>query len=238
LSGDVNSRDTFGNSTTSSRSSDIVHDESDMPAEYSEFNSESKLGPDSESIELEAAGTAAESESGSATSSDQENSSTTESESSIGFDSNDPLLHSDLSTPETDLNYPYRDNRAHGVGSLATGEFGAAAVGQPDSASSMSDEELANSIKARLTRESSGTHGLMRHEVSRNVQVSTDNGNVTLTGSVPSEADKDMIEIRVAEISGVKSVKNNLSVNPESDPANRNLSRGHDLEDATSSLQN
>ena len=60
---------------------------------------------------------------------------------------------------------------------------------------------------------------------------------MTLTGSVPSEKDKQMLEVRVAEMRGVKKVNNELTVTPDADPANRELSRGHNLEESTSDLQ-
>src|SRR5690606_25733397 len=80
-------------------------------------------------------------------------------------------------------NFLYRDNRAHGVGSLATGEFGQEAASQERSIEqgtaagdkgNSSNEALARKVKARLVTESTGTHGLMRHEAAKNVKVTAE----------------------------------------------------------------
>jgi osmotically-inducible protein OsmY len=130
--------------------------------------------------------------------------------------------------------YLFHNNRAQGVGSAATGESGSASS---SSTLNRSEDPLAQRVKSTLTRESTGTHGMMRHEVARNIQVSSHGGTVVLKGTVPSQKDKDMIEIRAREISGVQRVDNQLTVTPEADPAVRNLSTGHDLEDTTDELQ-
>jgi hypothetical protein len=220
---DPNNLDTTDSSATSSRSSEIVHDESGV-----EISTDSDLSSDIEQENREAVGAAATSESGSESSSDDSDSS---------FESKDPALRS-AETPlkENDIDFTYRDNPAHGVGSLSTGEFGAAA-GAQSGIGFETDEQLSREVKGRLTQESAGNQSLMRSEVIRNVEVSANNGEVTLTGSVPTERDSQMIEIRTAAMPGVKSVKNELSVAPEADPGLRNLGRGHDLEDRTSDLQ-
>ena len=223
---DPNALDASDSSLSSQTTTDIWHDESD-------FNHvESEMTPDSAAIEMEAAGTAATSEAGGASSSsEQENS----------FQSNDPALRTfDHPTGAgEELNFEYSDNRAHGVGSLATGEFGSAVAEQSRSGAvgGMSDAELARQVKARLTRESTGTHGLMRHQVARNIEVTAKNGVVTLSGTAPSEQDKRFLEIRTAEMASVEGVINKISVTSEADPANRDLGLGHDLEDRTSELQ-
>ena len=144
-------------------------------------------------------------------------------------------------------NFLYRDNRAHGVGSLATGDFGEEAASQERplqegqvsaGKESLTDEALARKVKARLVTESTGTHGLMRHEAAKNVKVSAEKGIVTLSGSVRSEQDKGLVEIRAAEVAGVQKVINRLSVvNPPEALPQQNPGIGHDLEDSTDQLQ-
>ena len=191
-------------SITSEGTTDIHHDEADLNA-------------------IESAGAAASVEVGSSTSEDE-------------FDSNDPAMRragSPLGTAGGEPNFLYEDNRAHGVGSTATGDFANAPVNQ---GAVVSDEQLAQRVKSRLTTESTGTHGVVSSEVARNIQVSGKNGEITLTGTVPSEKHKDLIEIQAREISGVRHVNNQLMVTPEADAAVRDL-RGSDLEDVTNELQ-
>jgi osmotically-inducible protein OsmY len=222
---DPNTLDTGHSSITST---DIVHGDTDI-----EISTESDLSSDIDRENMEASGAAAESESGKASSSDV---SDDDEDVSNSFQSNDPALRSSSSTiQENDLGFLYSDNRAHGVGSLATGEFGAAAAAQ--SGRGMSDEALASEVKGKLTRESTSVHGPARDEVARNVQVSAENGDVTLKGTVASERDKQILEIQAAEMPGVRNVKNELTVTPEADAATRDLIRGRDLEDRTSDLQ-
>lgn len=211
---DPNSGDVPDNSTTSLRSTDIVHDDADGAIH----------------VETEASGAAAESEVGSSSSSDKSE-----------FKSNDPALNSynsPLGSSGNEPNFIHEDNPANGVGSLGTGNYGGAAAAQSGHAASISDDQLAEKVKGTLTRESTGAHGLMRHEVARNVQVSANAGEVTLKGAVPSEKDKQMLEIRAREITGVQRIDNQLTVTPEADSANRDRGIGHDLEDTTDQLQN
>jgi osmotically-inducible protein OsmY len=229
---DPNSLDTSDSSVSSSRSTDIVHDQTDI--EIAAESTDSDLSSDIAREGREATGAAAESESGQGSSSDEVSESQGDDE-STSFESNDPALNStDSAFKESDRGLPYTDNRARGVGSLATGEFGAADTAE--SGTAMSDENLAREVKGKLTRESTGTHGLMQHQVARNIQVTAENGEITLKGTVPSEKDKRMVEIRAAEMPGVTRVKNELRVTPEADAATRDLLRGHNLEDRTSGL--
>jgi len=46
------------------------------------------------------------------------------------------------------------------------------------------------------------------------------NGEVTLEGSVSTEAEKDLASARASSVSGVSTVKNNLSIRPKGAPAN------------------
>jgi len=134
-------------------------------------------------------------------------------------------------------NFHYFDNRAQGVGSAATGDFATAPVNQGVTINGeMSDDEmLAQKVKTRLTQESTGTHGIMMHKLAQNVQVSAQDGEVTLTGTVSSEAYKDLIGIRAREIAGVERVNNQITVTPEADSGG--VIRGSDLEDVTNELQ-
>lgn len=221
---DPNSLDTFDSSVNSRRSTEIVHDQGNVP-----ISTGSDLSSDIERENREAVGAAAASESGTSNSSDSEEYKT--------FESKDPALkRADTPLKEGDIDFLYRDNRAHGVGSLSTGEFGAAVADQ--SATRLgSDERLSQAIKGRLTRESTGVNATIKSDVVRNVQVWANNGEVTLTGTVPSEKDKQMIEMRAAEMPGVGVVKNEITVTPEADAGIRNLERGGNLEDRTSDLQ-
>jgi hypothetical protein len=163
-----------------------------------------------------------------------ENSETSATENSDSFDTS-RVPESQVGATTNEGEPRFQNNRARGVGSAATGEFGVAHSRNP--LSDVQSNDLAERVKAQLTRESTGTHGLMRHQVARNIEVTAQNGEVTLKGSVPSERDRKMIEARAAEISGVKRVHNQITVNPSAEPANRNLGIGHDLEDRTSELQ-
>ena len=193
---DPNSLDTSYSSTSST---DIVHGQGDI-----EISTESDLSSDIERENREATGAAAGSESGQGSSSDVSD----DNDLSSSFESNDPALRSlDPSYQENDPGSIYLNNRARGVGSLATGEFGGPA--RTELGRSMSDQDLAREVKGTLTRESTGTHG---YELARNVQVSAENGEVTLKGTVPSEKDKQIIEIRASQMPGVNRVKNELTV--------------------------
>jgi len=74
------------------------------------------------------------------------------------------------------------------------------------------DEELAKKIKVALTTGSTGTTGTIAENQLTKIDVQVQNGNVTLSGPVSTEAERRSIEKQVAGFKGVKSVKNNLSV--------------------------
>jgi hypothetical protein len=215
---DINSRDSLSTSSSSLTTTDIYHGEEQLTAETD--------AQQSGEMEVEAVGASAGSEVG-------------ESSSSEEFESNDPALNntgSPLGTSGNEPNFLYEDNRAQGVGSAASGEFARSPVNQ--GAELEADRgDLAAQVKQRLTQESTGKHGLMTHQVARNVQVSAEGGEITLKGTVPSEKDKNMIEVRAREIRGVTKVNNQLIVAPEADVDGREISRGSDLEDVTSGLQ-
>jgi osmotically-inducible protein OsmY len=100
----------------------------------------------------------------------------------------------------------------------------------------MSNDQLAEKVKADLVKTSTGTVGINRDQA-RNIKVSANNGTVTLKGSVPSEKEKKLVEIRVREIQDVKKVDNQLTVSSDANPASRDLDNGRNLEDRTDSLQ-
>ncbi|MGZ8900440.1 MAG: BON domain-containing protein, partial [Limisphaerales bacterium] len=215
---DANATDTYSSSSTSERPTDILHDRKDLNA------------TGEADMDVEAAGAAASSEVGTSSSSTLDS---TDSK----FESNDPAMKkpgSPLGVAGGEPNFHYQDNRAHGVGSATSGDFATAPVNQNIE---IGKSDLAQKVKGRLTRESTGTHGLMRHGVARNIQVSAQGHDVTLTGTVPSQKDKEMIEIRTREIAGVHRVNNQLIVTPEAEAAHRNVTRGSDLEDVTSEIQ-
>jgi len=127
-----------------------------------------------------------------------------------------------------------KDNRALGVGSAATGEQGAALSSE---AATMSNDQLAQKVKGELTKESTGTYGVMRSEIARNITVTADNGAITLKGTVPTQKDKDIVGIRAREVQGVSRVNNELQVNAQSDSETRDLTRGHDLDENVEHLE-
>jgi len=220
IQSDLNAADAQSSAVQSERSTDITHGESAL-------SSSASIGNDSG---LTASGSAATAESGRASSS-------AEIQTTDEFNSNDPGMHksgSPLGTAAGEPNFLYRDNRAHGVGSATSGDFATAPVNQNIE---LNSQDLSQRVKGTLTRESSGTQGLLRQEVARNVQVTAEDGVVTLTGTVPSQKDKDMLEIRAREISGVKNVKNELTVSAAAEPSFRDATRGSDLEDVTDQLQ-
>jgi hypothetical protein len=139
---------------------------------------------------------------------------------------------SDVSVNGNQPNELFKNNRAQGVGSAATGE-----VGAYDSANNPANDSLAQKVKQVLTKESTGTHGMLRAEISRDIKVSSSgDGVITLKGTVPSQQDKEIVGIRAAEVKGVKRLENQLNVAPKTDPANRDLSTGHNLDEQPNNL--
>jgi hypothetical protein len=145
------------------------------------------------------------------------------------YDSSTPVLPSD---PNRDSYSLFHNNRAQGVGSAASGEPGVANGG----VAPLSDEQMAAQVKSMIMRETTGSEGITSREFARQVQVTSHNGDVTLTGAVPSQKAKDSLEIRAREIAGVHHVNNQLSVSSQPESPIRELNSGRDLEDATSQL--
>jgi len=90
-------------------------------------------------------------------------------------------------------------------------------TGTPSDSSSMSamnkdmaitdaDKRLNSQIRQSLNSDTSLAN------VGQNIHFSTQNGEVTLHGSVASETEKNQIEEKVTQLSEVKSVKNELEV--------------------------
>lgn len=131
----------------------------------------------------------------------------------------------------------FKNNRAQGVGSAATGEFGVAHSRDPLAQNGELDKQLEQRVKRGFLLESPGLRSVMSHDVARNIEVSARNGVVTLKGSVPTESDRKLAEIRAAETAGVKRVDNQLSIAPAADPVNREIGTGHDLENRIDLLQ-
>lgn len=75
-----------------------------------------------------------------------------------------------------------------------------------------SDQELAKKVKVSLTTGSLGTTGVLAEEQLTKIDVSVQDGVVTLRGPVASEDEKRIIEKQVSGMKGVKSVRNELTV--------------------------
>lgn len=221
---EASSTDSYSSTLSSERTTDIHHDEADLTAAEADVN---------ENIDVEAAGTAASSEFGSSSSSDLESNTAEE------FESNDPAMNkagSPLGTTGGEPNFLYQDNRALGIGSAASGDFATSPVNQGVNIQD-NDEQLARKVKAMLTQEATGTYGLMSHQIARNVKVSANDGEITLTGTVPTEQDKSVLGIRAGEVSGVTKVNNQLAVASIQGTRHEDVPRGSDLEDLTNELQ-
>jgi hypothetical protein len=149
--------------------------------------------------------------------------------SSSTYDSSTPVLPSD---PSRDSYSLFRNNRAQGVGSAATGELGIANGEQVP----LADDQLAAQVKSMIMRETTGTEGITAREFARQVQVTSHNGDITLKGTVPSQKAKDSLEIRAREIAGVHRVDNQLTVGAQAESPISDLNSGRDLEDTTSQL--
>lgn len=75
-----------------------------------------------------------------------------------------------------------------------------------------SDAELAKQIRVALTTGSLGTTGAIAENQLTRIQVSAENGVVTLTGPVGSGQERQAIEDRVSGMKGVRGVRNQLVV--------------------------
>ena len=75
-----------------------------------------------------------------------------------------------------------------------------------------SDGELEKKIKVALTTGSMGTTGVIAEDELTKIDVQVQDGVVTLSGPVASEAEKKSIEDRVNGFKGVRQVQNNLTI--------------------------
>jgi len=142
---------------------------------------------------------------------------------------------SQLGANSLEPNWKFEFNPAQGIGSPApAGQRGFGSSGS----ATMNDDQLAQRVKRQLAKESTGTYDTLKKDIARNITVSSEQGRITLKGSVPTEQEKKVIGIRVAEIEGVSSVDNQLSVSSYSVPEHRNLFNGsHELEEHHNEIQ-
>jgi hypothetical protein len=75
-----------------------------------------------------------------------------------------------------------------------------------------SDEELAKKVKVALTTGSMGTTGVIAEDQLTTIDVSVQNGVVTLRGPVASEQEKETLGKQVSGMKGVNSVRNELTI--------------------------
>jgi len=99
---------------------------------------------------------------------------------------------------------------------------GTAARAQAGGESSV-DEDIRKRVMVSLSTGSTGTQGILASEQLTDIKVSVTNRVVTLDGPVVSEGNKKTLGKRVAGLDGVKSVNNQLKVDPGSKPARSSL---------------
>lgn len=85
------------------------------------------------------------------------------------------------------------------------------------------DEDLRQRVLVALSTGSIGTQGVLPSNLLTDIKVSVTNRVVTLKGDVVSEKSKQTLAKRVSQLDGVKSVNNQLSVNPNAKPARADL---------------
>jgi osmotically-inducible protein OsmY len=96
----------------------------------------------------------------------------------------------------------------------STAPGGTAGMGAAtDQAKSEADRTLNQNIHQTLNTDSSLSAS------AKNVHFDTDNGKVTLRGTVPTEKDKKDLEAKVEKMSGVKDVDNQLQIAPSTSSA-------------------
>jgi osmotically-inducible protein OsmY len=87
------------------------------------------------------------------------------------------------------------------------------------------DEDLRQRVLVALSTGSVGTQGVIASDQLTDIKVAVTNRVVTLRGDVASEKNKATLAKRVAGLDGVKSVNNQLSVNPKARGVKENLLR-------------
>jgi hypothetical protein len=85
------------------------------------------------------------------------------------------------------------------------------------------DDDLRQRVLVALSTGSIGTQGVISSDQLTDIKVSVTNRMVTLRGDVASEKNKQTLGKRVAGLDGVKSVSNNLTINPNVKAARQNL---------------
>lgn len=85
------------------------------------------------------------------------------------------------------------------------------------------DEDLRQRVLVSLSTGSIGTQGVLPANQLTDIKVAVTNRVVTLKGDVASEKNKQTLAKRVSQLDGVKSVNNQLTVNPNAKPARADL---------------
>ena len=85
------------------------------------------------------------------------------------------------------------------------------------------DEDLRQRVTVALSTGSVGTQGVLPSNLTTDIKVSVTNRVVTLRGDVSSEKSRETLGKRVAGLDGVKSVNNQLAVNPKGKPNRADL---------------
>lgn len=83
-----------------------------------------------------------------------------------------------------------------------------------DQATTEADRKLNSQIRSAFDADSS-----LRNTTS-GVNISSDNGEVTLNGTVATEKEKEDLQNQIQRMSGVSKVENNLKVSPRTSSAN------------------
>lgn len=102
----------------------------------------------------------------------------------------------------------------------APGAAGGSTTAMTDHGASEADRSLNQNLRQTLAADSS------LKSSTGNVHFNTDNGKVTLNGTVATEKEKKDIENRVEKMSGVKSVDNQLQIAPQTSSASGSSSMG------------
>jgi osmotically-inducible protein OsmY len=98
-----------------------------------------------------------------------------------------------------------------------------------DQAKSEADRTLNQNMRQTLNTDSSLSAS------AKNVHFDTDNGKVTLRGTVPTEKDKKDLEAKVEKMSGVKNVDNQLQIAPSTSSAADRMGSSSDVASSGSS---
>jgi hypothetical protein len=83
------------------------------------------------------------------------------------------------------------------------------------------DQDVRQRVLVALSTGSVGTQGVLPSNQLTDIKVSVTNRVVTLQGDVVSDKNKEVIGKRIAGLDGVKSVNNQLTVNPNAKPSKK-----------------